>query len=80
MNDYTLGLDPWNELGAADTLASQLIGVNAMNQRARKLETRLALREWHGHAMTASRTCWDTGQPYVGLGCWLRYQQRRVTQ
>ena len=34
--------------------------------------------EWRKVMKSPSRTCWETGQPYNGLGAWLQYNRRSV--
>ena len=37
-------------------------------------------RDWRKVMKAASRTCWDTGQPFNGLGCFLAYRQHKLNR
>jgi len=40
----------------------------------------LSKEGWKKHFKSPSRTCWNTGQPYNGLGCFLAYRQEKIAQ
>ena len=47
--------------------------------RSRKYSARRELDAlWRKEMKAPSRTCWDTGQPYSRLGCFLAYRQRTM--
>lgn len=41
-------------------------------------ERQLLAQEWRKVMKSPSRTCWDTGQPYNGLGAWINHN-RKIT-
>jgi hypothetical protein len=36
--------------------------------------------EWRKVMKSPSRTCWETGQPYNGLGAWLQHNRKMTSK